>query len=348
MRSIGLDVHHRFIQATVISDNGEITHFRVPTTEAGLTELKERCGPDSKVVFEASTSSFRLYDVLCAHAAEVIVAHPAQTRGASAWHVKTDMRDSETLARLLSTGFIRPVWVPDRERRSLRGLLEYRQRLSRERLVLLNRASAKVREEMLEYPKGLTRGAGDSLACLESMTWPDPDPSQALMVRSVVRVATLVQQELTAIDAALAEWSKAHPQAVLLQSIPGVGPVIAAILVADIGDVARFPTAAKLCAYAGMVPTVYASGKTLHIGHLSHAGRHLLRWALWMATLRLVRSDRQFHAFYTRLSGRRPKRTALVACCRKLLTVVWHMLRTGQEFRRQALPRDKEVDPITK
>ena len=100
-----------------------------------------------------------------------------------------------------------------------------------------------MREELLEYPRGLTRGQHGSLAVLGHADW--ANPCQALMVQSVGRVVACVQAELAAIDAALAAWSKTHPQAVLLQSIPGVGPVISAILVADIGDVFLFSDGRK-------------------------------------------------------------------------------------------------------
>ena len=133
-------------------------------------------------------------------------------------------------------------------------------------------------------------------------------------------------------------WSQAKlssPTAQLLLTIPGVGCVLAAALAAEIGDVARFPTPGKLCAYAGLVPKVHFSGQTRRISRLIHGGRRQLRWAAWWATLGLVRADGHFAEFYQRLCQRHSRGVARVACARKLLTVVWHMLRQAQVFRRQ-------------
>ena len=336
MRWIGLDTHHRFIQGTIISDTADVSHFRVATDAAGLTVLKAYCGPDSRVVMEASTSSFRLRDELLPHAGEVIVAHATQTRGASAWHVKTDQRDSETLARLLMTDFIRPVWVPSQACRGLRGLMEYRMQLSRQRVAYWNRAAAKFREELMEYPEDFAKGRRARIDSLEAVDW--HDRHQTLAIRSVARMLRTLDKEIAGIDTALAKWTKTAPEATLLQTIPGIGPVLSAIMVTEIGNVQRFPTAPKLCAYAGLVPRVYASGKTVRTSHLSHNGRGLLRWAAYFATTALVRYDGRFRQVYLNLCSRRPKQVALTACSRKLLTVVWHMLRRQEEFRRHPLP----------
>lgn len=328
MRWMGLDVHHLYIHLSELTENGKVTHAREPLTPEGLAALKERLGEDADVVLEATTSSSSLHDVLKPHARSVVVAHPAQARGASALHVKTDSRDAEILARLLAAGFVRPVWVPPADCRALRGLIEYRCALTSMHTAAMNRVYACFRAELREYPPGLAQNMRQ--AC--SMAWGEPHLD--LMVRSVVAVKDCLQEQLGIIEAALEKWSNESADARLLRTIPGIGAVVAASILAEIGDVYRFGDATQLCAYAGLVPKVESSGKMLHIGGLAKGGRRRLRWALWIATLQTVRLDGEFQAYYRRLCGRRPKKVALIASAHKLLTVIWHMLRTRQPFRR--------------
>jgi transposase len=171
--------------------------------DAGLQEIKARMGQDCEVVLEASTHSARLYDELKGHARAVWVAHPAQTRGASSLHVKTDLRDAEVLARMLATGFIRPVWVPERDCRSLRNMVAYRQVLSRLHTETVNRLRSHLRSELLECPhpslfSRLGRG------WLESVVW--PDPRLALLTSSLLRLRDALKLELHSIDDHLARW----------------------------------------------------------------------------------------------------------------------------------------------
>jgi transposase len=337
MRWIGLDVHHRYIHASEINEASQIKHYRISMSEAGIADLKQRLGPDASVVMEASTQSACLHDELLGHASKVSVAHPSQTRGASALHVKTDLRDSEALARLLQTGFIRAVWVPSEKHRGLRSVVEYRYSIRVLHAAMINRAKALVREQLMEYPRGIS--SGRSMSVLTTLPW--KNASLQIAASSIARIAKFLDEELMGIDTELATWAASEPRAKLLQTIPGVGTVTAAVLISDIGDVSRFETPDKLCSYVGLVPRVHASGKTLRIGHLSGVGRKQTRCVLWLAVGHVIRSDGRFQKAFAELCRRRPKRVARIACIRRLLTVIWHMLSKSSEFLRQPLPEDK-------
>jgi transposase len=329
MRWIGLDVHHTYIQAAELSEAGTVQYYREPTTDTGVEALKQRLGPDAQVALEASVSAFQLHDELANHADRVVVVHPAHMRGASACHVKTDMRDSELLARLLMSGFIHPVWVPPLEYRAIRSLVELRYELTTLHAGMVNRAKASLRDQRLPYPRGLNRGR-----CFESL-WTVRWPNANLEVHAdaLVDVAHALRQQIECIDVALTAWTESKPEAQLLQSMPGIGVLIAATLLSHIGDVNRFSTPDKLCAYAGVVPNVHASGKTLRVGGLSRGGRRLVKRAVWLATFGLVRGDGRFQSLHQALLLRKPRKVARLAIARRLLVVVWHILRTRKAFR---------------
>jgi transposase len=114
-----------------------------------------------------------------------------------------------------------------------------------------------------------------------------------------------------------------------IQAIPGIGPVIAAILIAEIGDVSRFSTPSKLASWAGVTPRHRESDNVVHRGHITKQGSRLVRWAITEAVVKL-RGDSKQHRDYARIATRRGKSVARVAVARKLLTLVFYGLRDGE------------------
>ena len=123
-----------------------------------------------------------------------------------------------------------------------------------------------------------------------------------------------------------------NEDAKLLTTIPGVGYYNALLLVAEIGDVDRFPDSEKLCSYAGLVPSVSKSGKKAVYGPITKQGSKWIRWALTQAVHAHVRHDTRLSSFYRRLAGRKRKQVAVVATARKMLKVIFWMLKKGEEF----------------
>jgi transposase IS116/IS110/IS902 family protein len=113
-----------------------------------------------------------------------------------------------------------------------------------------------------------------------------------------------------------------------------VGPFTALVILAEVGDITRFPTARKLASWSGLTPTVRGSDRVAHYGHISKQGSAWLRWVLCEAAQTAKRSP-QFAAGYQAIAKRRGKKIATTAVARKLLTRAWHLL-TGAE--RAALP----------
>jgi len=111
----------------------------------------------------------------------------------------------------------------------------------------------------------------------------------------------------------------------VLTQLPGVGPFIALVILAEIGDVSRFASARKLASWAGLTPTVRGSDRVAHYGHISKQGSVWLRWVLREAAQTAKRSP-QFAAGFQAIAQRRGKKIATTAVARKLLTRAWHLL----------------------
>lgn len=329
VRHVGLDVHSEFVQVTEIDEDGRLEHYRLSLDDAGLESLKARLGADTKVVLEASSGTFRLCEELAGAVGELVVANPKQTRGATAYHVKTDLRDSEMLARLLRSGFITPVWIPDGETRTVRGLVEHRMQLGRMKSRLKNGVHGLLSDERIRppLPSVFTERGLQYLRDLDFSAY------SAARMASLVRLYRNVHDEVARVGDELETWSRAQEDAHRLITIPGMSWQLAAAILSQVGDITRFSSPKKLCAYAGLVPRVRQSGKKTSIGGVSLSGPSILRYALFHAVFYARRKPGSVKDFYDRLASNRPKAVARVAAMRKLLTAIWYMLARKQDYR---------------
>ena len=127
------------------------------------------------------------------------------------------------------------------------------------------------------------------------------------------------------IDGELRQHGKADPRVKTLTTLPGVGQFTALVMLAEIGDISRFPSARKLASWAGLTPTVRGSDLHVRHGHISKQGSAWLRWAMNQAAQTAKRSP-EFAAAYQAIARRRGKKIATIAIARKLLTRAWHLL----------------------
>jgi transposase len=159
-------------------------------------------------------------------------------------------------------------------------------------------------------------------------------PAYERQVRYACEDLTLLRARLTELERELTDLISRHEVGKHLVTIPGVGPITAACVLGEAGDLARFPDAAALASYAGLVPALRHSGKRAPLRAPLHpVGNARLRRALHMATLSAVRHNPWLRAFYQRLVQRgKPKLLALTAASRKLLTAIYSVARRRTPF----------------
>jgi transposase len=126
-----------------------------------------------------------------------------------------------------------------------------------------------------------------------------------------------------------------------IQQIPGVGPILGAVLVAEIGDITRFPGPAQLASWAGLTPKHHESDTTVHRGRITKQGSRLVRWAAVEAVQR-VGAHTRTGAVRERVAARRGRNIAVVAAARELVGLVFYGLRDGH-IRRLTPPRSPAV-----
>ena len=329
MRFIGLDVHQRYCEGYEIGSNGQKRRFRLANTREAWEEFGKTLDQDTRIVMEATSNAFWIYDILSAYPGQVVVANPLKTRAIAEARIKTDALDAKILAQLLAADFIPTTWVPAKNEYELRVLLHHRIRLAKIRTMLKNKIHAALIRNGLNPPCTDLFGKKGRLF-LERISLPETD--QIVMI-SCLKLLDHVQREIDELEGEIYDKAKDAPNVRLLIGIPGINVLSALTILAEIGDIKRFPTPKKLTSYAGLVPSVHQSGKTRHTGSITKAGRSTLRWILVQCAQRGIRSASDLQSFYLRLKAKKGHKIAIVATARKLLTIIWAVLTKEEEYK---------------
>src|SRR3954452_22101998 len=337
-RAVGLDVHRDFCVVAICEDGREHVAGRVPSTPEGLKLLAESLVASDRVALEVTGSCWEVARILGPHVDRVVVVSPDDT-GIVHARAKTDRLDARTLARLLWSGELESVWMPDERCRVLRrrlggraGLVHSRSRAKNEiHAVLQRRLQGKPPCADLFGVKGRRWLAGLELPLEERES-----------VEAGIRHIDFLDGEIAAVETLIARQALEWPEIRRLMTVPGVNLICAASFIAAVGDPHRFLTSRKLVAYLGLDPKVRQSGEApARSGRISKRGSATARWALVEAAWSVVGQPGPLHAFYELTRARRGHGKAIVATARKLAVLFWCMLCRGEDYAHQQPSRTK-------
>jgi transposase len=327
---VGLDVHKKVCYGTVMDENGEIVRQgKFSNDFEALYDFMDGL-EGASVVMESGYCWQPLYEALEESGYTVKLAHPKEVKALA--KKKTDKIDSQTLAHLLRTDLLPESYVPPRDIRELRDRVRRRAFLVGMRTKVRNRIRAELIKRRIQMRLDLRTVEGRIL--LKSLELEALDQVQPVL--------EVLERQITVISRDLRKICEDNPMAELLTTIPGVGYYVALLLVAEIGDVSRFPDSESLCSYAGLVPVVWSSGGSTHHGGITREGSKWIRWALTQAVHVHIRYDTNLTRFYKRLAAKKPSQVAVMATARKMLKVIYWMLRNNEPYH----PGPSVVDPI--
>ena len=171
----------------------------------------------------------------------------------------------------------------------------------------------------------------DALELLEARGMPEV---WRRSVAEALAVIDLLDERLAPLEGELRPLARVDARVELLETIPGIGPLLGLSIAAEIGDVARFSSSRKLVAYAGLAPKVKQSGQSTRTGPLSKAGSKTLRWAAVEAAQHAWRESNPWHRLYRETAKRQGKTNAgTAAVARKVLIATWHVLSRNEPFK---------------
>ena len=330
---VGVDYHKKFSVATIMNEGGDILKQgrfdNHPQAVADFLELY--AGDDCAATLEAGLNWTVMHDWLEQYVGQVTLAHPLKVRAIAEAKVKTDTIDSATLAHLLRADLIPAAHVGSPDSRLLKNIVRQRLFLVRIQTMLKNRIHALLgRHPLLRA----TRQA-ESLFTSKGLAWlaalPLPRPDRRLLDNELT-VFRQVREAVVRCERSLRSVTAADDRIQRLMTIPGIGRILAALIVCEIDDIGRFVKPEKLHAYAGLVPSTYSSGGRTYHGRIIKQGNAYLRWALIEAVYPAIKKDAGLRLFYERLAGRKGANSAKVATARRLLTIVYRVLKDNRTY----------------
>ena len=334
-RYVGLDAHSKKCVYVVQDAQGQVVgEGGVPTTLDGLDRMrsKHELPTGTRVALESGTMAFFVARRLMEMGLDPVVVDAHEVRSkALRPNQKSDRRDALELCEGLRRGSYRSVvHVPPEPIERLRETLGRRRHFVRVKTMQVNAVKRLLRTAGFEaLGRSLQADSGwDKL--LASVT---PMPSLhafCLMHRAVWRCA---QEQIVALEGSLREQQQPFQHDLdRLQTVPGVGPIVALTVFAVFSDVRRFPSAKHAASYAGLVASTFDSGERIQHGHITRRGSNELRSMLCEAAHHAWRPSNPFYPYFSSLCVRRGYKMAVVAVAHRLCRILYAMLRHGADF----------------
>jgi transposase len=320
---VGMDLHRRRSVLVRMTEAGEhLETVRISNDPEYLRAVMARAGEAPEVVLEAAYGWYWAADTLAELGASVHLAHPLGVKMFALRRVKNDQRDAADLADLLRMGRLPEAWIAPPATRELRGWVRHRAKLVGLRSCLKNQVHAVLAGAGAQVAMSDLFGTGGR-ALLAATRLAVESRSR---VDSLLRVITALDFEIDLYAKLVGGRLRADPGYAAIQQIPGVGPLLGAVFVAEIGDITRFGRPQQLASWAGLTPKHHESDTTVHRGRITKQGSRLVRWAAVEAVQR-VPDHTRLGQTRDRIGERRGRNIGVVAAARELITLVFYGLR---------------------
>jgi transposase len=328
----GVDLHTRTLSLCVLDNAGAIAlEVTMPPDPDRLLAALAPYRDGLVVGCECLFAWYWLADLCAAEQIPFVLGHALGLKAIHQGKTKTDRIDAQKLARLLRGGNFTEAYVYPKPLRATRDLLRRRTHLVRQRAALL----AHLQMTFLQYnltPPAQKLCYAANRAGLDLSVF--PDPSTRSMLAADLAIVTALYQQIKRLEAELVRTAKVHdPQTFhRLRTVPGVGPVLALILLYEVQSIDRFESEGRFLSYARLVGGVRESaGKSKGTAGRKMGNAHL-RWAFSEATCLLLRELPKAKAWLARRERKLGKRRALAALAARLGRTVYHLWRKQEAF----------------
>jgi len=273
MLTVGVDLAKRKSQFAVVDESGKvIAECKLPNDKETVQKFLRSLPGKVQVGCETCTNTYWLVELVEELQIPMFVGHALNLRLIAQSRIKTDKIDARVIAELLRVGFFPTIAIPPKEVRQVRELLRGRIQVSRTLAQAKNRLHGVLSRAGVDYEKAQALGAGAE-AWLESLELPEGPKFMArtflAMIPELSERAQQIEKELLRQVRLVDPWGSIVQR---LATIPGVGMFSAMLLLLELWEVTRFPSAKHLASYVGIVPSVHQTGQTLRGGPLTKQG----------------------------------------------------------------------------
>ena len=332
-RYVALDIHKHYCVVAGVNRNGQVVLQPVRVEHQDLEAwLKKNLHASDQVVIESTTNAWHVYDLLEPLAERVVVANPIKVKQIACARVKTDIRDTLILARLLAANLVPVVWVPPLHVRQLRQLLSQRRQMVETHTQIVNRMHSVAHRHHLNHAKGKRFNEKNTAWQKDKIL----SELEQFQLGLEMENREYIEKQINRIGKEIAKMSHQKPWAesmTYIMQLPGFGVITAMTVLAAIGEIGRFETPKKLASYSGLTPGIEQSGTKKRGKGITKEGRRELRWALVEVAQRAVKSDPLWKRRFQELQQRMHRNQAIVTIAHRLLELAWYVLTRRQAYR---------------
>lgn len=329
MEYVGVDYHTKFALMTRMTQSGRIiSQDKVDNTREQIRAYIAQLPAGSQVAVEATNNWYAFSEFVYGLPVDLRLVHPAKTKAIATARIKTDSLDSKTLANLLRTNFIAESYLAPQQVRDTRELVRYRTTLVRMRTQFAVRIRSVLFKTGNQVSASCIYGRKAALE-LEQL---ELRPIYRTEIESCLCLIGSLNQQIKQLEDLIKQQVETDEDSQLLMTIPGISFFGALLISCELGDYHRFTSSRKLCSWAGLVPSVRASGGKTKLGSITKQGSSNLRFVLIEAVYHVTKKCPGLRKQYQRLSKKHGVQAARVAIARKLLAIMLAMLKSRQPF----------------
>ena len=327
----GIDLHEKFCFITVMDKEGQVLKEGKVFNEENeiLLFFKDFKTPIEAAV-EATYNWYWLVDLLEEMGIEVNLANPYKTKIIGESKTKTDKIDARALANLLRMNYLPTCYIADKMIRDNREYLRNRIFLVQMQTAVKNRIHCLLDKHNI--PSSQTDLFGKrGLEFLKTLSFQEKTQKA---LEALLETFESLHGQIHQMNKDIKLSSRENETAQILETIPGIGPLSALMLIYEIGDFHRFPSVKKLVAYSGIFSSTYSSGGKTHHGPITKQGNKYLRWILIQAASAVVCSgkDKRLLKLYHRIKFKKNHGVAKVALAKELLTIAYFLVKKKETY----------------
>ncbi len=346
---ISFDCHKRYtlVEREEIA-TAKTKQFRVEHAQGAIHQCLRGREPGTPVAVEATGNWYWIVDEIEQAGLTPLLVHPRKAKLMRGMINKTDKLDVHGLNQLQRAGTLPTVWIPPRELRDLRELTRTRMVLGAQRTRLKNRIQATLNKYgwvLKDYSDPFGKKARVELnRCISQLP-----PETAYVTGVLMDQLDSLEKQMGEMEKRIRTLAQETSEMKRLMTLPGIGWILAVVIVLEIGKILRFPSAQHLASYSGTTPRIHQSGDKTRYGRLRPDVNHYLRWAFIEAANSVCLNQashphRHVTELYQRLRGRKGHSKAIGAVARHLAEATYHVWSSGEPYRDPSLKQGRSTE----
>lgn len=316
---VGVDVHKKTYSVAIYCKGELVKRDTMIAKPAQLIAYLRKYFPGAliKSAYESGFCGLHLHRALLKAGIENIVVHAASIEINSRDRVKTDKRDALKIAAQLSSGRLKGIHIPSKEREDYREITRLRDGLIKHRNQISTKLKHKANYHGLIGPEDIKKV---SKKWIEDLLQRELADGLRYHIEALVEQWRFIDNKIAEVNKRIEDQAKEDVACErVYRSVNGVGPTAARVLANELGDMSHFSSERTLFSYTGLTPSEHSSGEYRRQGHISRQGKPILRKTLVQCAWVAIRHDPSLQEVYNRIAKRAGGKRAIVAVARKLV-----------------------------